>query len=451
MKNYHKVIICLLPFLLFSWFLYYTIPYQDGHRELDSGEYESIANNFALTGRLNHAVAPFKMPSHTIGYHLFLGVIYRFFGLGAVGVVVLIQVMLGLLCCLIVYGMALQLFGPSVALVSLFLAACNLGILVYAQLLMADVLMLTLLLGFLYLFIGFVYDQDLKKLAFAAFILSLSVIVKPVAIYFIVPLMFFIWCALKDSARVKLFACIIAASIFYAPLVGYMAYNYSMYGIFAVTTLVRENLYVYFLPRRILPRLEPELQKNINKKIEATQSEAEFMKVSEEIFNDLVKTRPLLFCFAWCESMFKVFFGIFSTQLKILYNGSIKGGCCSFFAMPGNNAWERLHQYASFGSANKWLTLIAYADIIGLLVRYILVFIAFLLLLQARNYFWLLFFNCYIGYFTFVTGHDGGGRYRMMFEPLLIILAAYALVWLYYVMQKYLSQNKKERYGASGA
>lgn len=227
-----------------------------------------------------------------------------------------------------------------------------------------------------------------------------------------------------------------------------MAYNYSMYGIFAVTTLVKENLYVYFMPRRIYPRLDLVLQQEINKKIESTKSEAEFMQVSEEIFHELIKKRPFLFCFAWCESMFKVFLGIFSTQLKILYNGSIKGGSCSFFAMPGKTVFERMHQYACFGSTNRWLSLIAYVDIMWLLVRYLLVLIAFLLLFQAREYFWLLFFTSYIGYFTFVAGHDGGGRYRIMFEPLLIILAAYAVV---YLVQKYFLKTKKEYYGITGA
>jgi asparagine N-glycosylation enzyme membrane subunit Stt3 len=47
-----------------------------------------------------------------------------------------------------------------------------------------------------------------------------------------------------------------------------------------------------------------------------------------------------------------------------------------------------------------------------------------------------------------VAGHDGGGRYRIMFEPLLIILAAYAVV---YLVQKYFLKTKKEYYGITGA
>jgi hypothetical protein len=432
-KHSLSIIICALSFLAFSSILYYTIPNEDGHRELDSGEYEPIAKNFAKTGNLCHPGPLIKMPCHTVGYHFFLGIFYRIFGLDALPTIIFTQVLLGLFCCFLIYGIALKVFGPLVALVSLACASFNLGILVYAQLLMADVLMLTFLLGFLYMFVCFVMEQNIRKLAAAAVIMSLSVIIKPVALYFIFPLLFFIWFAIKGSLRLKATASILFALFFYVPLLGYMTYNYTMYGVCAVTTLVRENLYVYFLPRRILPRLDCELQSKLIQQIESACSEVERMQISETIFNDLLKNKPLLFCFAWCESMFKTFFGIFSTQLKILYNGSIKGGCCSFFAMSGKTAFEKMHQYACFGSSNKLLTTIAYVELVWLLLRYILIVIACIMLFYAREYFWLLFFACYSGYFTFVAGHDGGGRYRIMFEALLIILAAYAIVELYYI------------------
>ena len=431
----------LIVFVLFSWVLYWAVPDREGHRELDSGEYERVAYNYRETGYLFHPDTPWVMPSHTIGYHWFLAMVYRVFGNNLI-VLMFLQILLGLLCCWLVYLVAFKLFDSSVAVVALAGASCNLGFLVYSQLLMAEILMLTFLLGFLFMFVSFVQEQVLSKLFFAAFLLSISVIIKPVALYYVFPMMVFIGWRTHGTLRIKMIACIVFACSFYMPLLGYMAYNHSMYGIFAVTTLVKENLYIYFLPRRILPRLENALQVHYNKQIEACSSFQERMHVSGEIFNILLKSRPHLFCFAWTESMVKVFFGLYSTQLKGMFNATIKGGSCSFFNMPGANAFRRLYEYAVFGANNTLLKVIACIELVWLLLRYLLIVFAFFILLQTHEYFWTMFFSSYVGYFAFVAGHDGGGRYRMMFESILIVLAAFALIVLYRMICKNLSQSK---------
>ena len=57
---------------------------------------------------------------------------------------------------------------------------------------------------------------------------------------------------------------------------------------------------------------------------------------------------------------------------------------------------------------------------------------SFFVLFESREYFLISFFVLTIGYFAFITGHDGCARYRMMFEGLYIILAAYGLVIIWY-------------------
>lgn len=438
MKKNLLILFSLGLFIFFSVLLYYTIPYPNGHKELDSSEYESVAHVFARTSKLSYPNG--TMPNHTVGYHFFLGIFYRLYGEPALPIIILAQILLGILCCLLTYALALKLFTAPVALIALLGMASNIGLLAYAQLLMADILLLVFLLAFLYTFVSFIYEQKKTYLIACALLLSISVLIKPVALYFIFPLLFFIIYPLY-GLRERVNAAVLFALCFYAPICCYMGYNYCYYNVCAVTTLVQENLYIYFLPRRILPRLEPELQQRYMQQIESTTNNHERMRISGIIFNELLKKRPFIFFFGWAESMFKVFFGTFCTQLKILYNQTIRGGCCSFFAMPGNTALQRLQQYAQFGSIHPLLTAIAYLDIIWLLVRYLFVLLALLLLLYANEYFWFLFFNCYMGYFTFVAGHDGGGRYRLMFEPLLIILAAYALVWVY---QKWLGVHEKK-------
>lgn len=116
--------------------------------------------------------------------------------------------------------------------------------------------------------------------------------------------------------------------------------------------------------------------------------------------------------------------------------------------MQGSSLLERLYNYTQFGTDNAVLQIISLLEMLWLFVLYFLLCYALIVLLYKRDYFLILFWGSYIGYITLAAAFDGCGRYRMMLEPVLLILAAFALVEVYKVIKAYCVTIQKGIYGA---
>lgn len=221
-----------------------------------------------------------------------------------------------------------------------------------------------------------------------------------------------------------------------------MAYNKKVFGVFCVTNLVNENIFIYFLPRRILPQLDTPMREIFTEKINACKDYEEKLELSKEIFFTIAKEHPFIICSAWANAMLRTFLGLYSTQLKSMFNPSIQGGSCSFFNMQGAFL-ERIEKYITFGSKSPYLTLICLIEAWWLIMQYFLVILGFFALLCKKQYSLCFLFGSYISYFSFITGHDGCGRYRLMFEPILILLAAIGIAYLYGLLRQQKSTTTK--------
>ncbi|OGB84079.1 hypothetical protein A3F66_06180 [candidate division TM6 bacterium RIFCSPHIGHO2_12_FULL_32_22] len=212
-----------LIFLFLSLIIFKIMPTK-GHFEIDSVTYDSIATNFAQKGLLLDPRNSFNPPLEVVGYPLFLGLIYRFFG--DILPVVFIQALLALLCFWLM-SRILEILSDScfdtfyftkvrrtlpdfaegfvghgsmtgpIILAILFLT--NLGFLVFTQLLMAEILYVLFLLFFLERFLS-------KKILQAAFIGGLSVVIKPAILFFpvlLVPFIFYVMRATPSQRRAR--------------------------------------------------------------------------------------------------------------------------------------------------------------------------------------------------------------------------------------------------------
>jgi len=119
--------------------------------------------------------------------------------------------------------------------------------------------------------------------------------------------------------------------------------------------------------------------------------------------------------------------GLFVTNLKVLVEPNIRGGDISFFKIKGS-CWERIANYITTGTQQKWIWFIGIFEAIWLFARYVLCFFTLYSMALQRKLSLLCFFCSYLFYFSMITGHDGCARFRMMFEFLLIILAALGVV-----------------------
>lgn len=418
-------------FCLFSLLLYCTIP-KKGHCEVDSSEYIEIAQNYALSGNLVNPDHPHVMPSHSIGYHWFLGIIFTLFH--HTKYIFLLQILLCILCSTLLYTLASVLFNQMTANAVALLFSCNIGFLVYAQLVLAEILFVTFLIGFITFFCHYILQRTTQYLMVSGLLLGCSIIIKPVALFYGIPLAGLVFIFAKQR-KIMLSALLLCS--FYMPVISYMYYNKIVFNQFCVTNLVNENLFIYFLPRRILPQLEPNKQEIYLNQIAQQRSFEHKLSISKEIFFSIAQERPWIICYAWANAMLRTFLGLYSTQLKSIYNSTIQGGSCSFFRMEGT-LLNRIKSYLSFGSLSPYLTLIALWETLWLLIEYLLSIIVLLYLFNQKKYELLLFFCSYISYFSFVTGHDGCGRYRLMFEPILLLLTAFGitLCYAYFVKQQ---------------
>lgn len=442
LKQLFFISFCVGIFLGSSMLLYLMLP-AEGHRDIDSSEYETIAQHYALTGELSHPDFPHEMPSHTIGYHWFLGIIMWL--MSNIRYVFLIQSLLIIVCGFLMYHLTLILFDKEIALTTLAFFYSSIGFSIYSQLLLSEILLSAFLILFIFCFCLFLHVKKTSYLLLAGFSLGCSIIVKPVALFFVIVVYGFVFFIDCRALHKKFFLSFLLLISFYVPVMSYMLYNKKTFGTFCVTNLINENLYLYFLPNRLLPLVDPTMRASSIEALAACTTRAEKQQISKQIFFNIVQKRPLSVCYAWLNAMLRTFFGLYSTQLKSMFNPAIQGGSCSFFNMEGNVV-ERIQKYISFGSVSPYLTLICSIEACWRIIQYFLCIIAFVYLWTTKKYLFFFFFSSYIGYFSCITGHDGCGRYRLMFEPILIILSALALVTLYQCIARKQNFFHKEAY-----
>lgn len=196
-KNSICIVFCLL-FVSFSALLYHSLPSFESHCEIDSTEYDLVARTYAQTGALVHP--DIGRPVHPFGYYWFLGLIYSFFGYNQI-FIFCIQCLLSLLCFLMLYRLTGLLFdNPLIATIAFCIACCNIGFLAYSQLILAEILLTTCLVGFLYSFALFIKKQNIRYLACASLLLCSSVLVKACSALFLYYYgIFYVACNTRNS------------------------------------------------------------------------------------------------------------------------------------------------------------------------------------------------------------------------------------------------------------
>ncbi len=434
---------CVFIFCAISAILLFKVP--DKNRlELDSQLYDRIAKNFAQNSDLSDPNNPQVMPVTAKGYPLFLGLNFKFFGINY-KIIILLQILLSLLCFYLIYNICLLLFNTQVANISLFLSCINLGFIIHAQFILTEILLVTFLLLFLYFFSQFIVQKKFYSITLAGLFLGFSMLVKPVAIFFLpVPVMLIFFSNFFDkvesrvvpqcpaelnakpgSAR-RVYRGIAGFLLtFLLPVSGYILFNYKKYSTLSLNPAGYENIYRYYLPRVLSCKDNISLEmaeKSVDRFV--TDSNNINSRFTPELKNLLLQTvlnSPAIACYIWFKNVIKTYFGLYTTELKVLLNNNLRGGTCSYFKMSGN-IFEKITNYINFGTNSRSVKLIGFLEIFYLLLQYLLIFFVFYSLFKNKQFAVLLLFLGFIIYFALITGHDGFGRYRMVLEPVLIIL-----------------------------
>lgn len=424
MKISASGIILLLATLFFcgtSYFLYrQSLHSRLPHQDIDSQAYLAHADLFYKNNSFAW-VAPEKegYPYYTLGYAFILAIIYKIFGQQQHSVIIL-QVLLALLCALLVYDVIKKIFKQRCGVIGYVFVCTNIGFLVFAQFLLAELWLAFFLLLFFHRLVSFLHDQQRVTILQAGLFLSCSVLIKPAALYFWPLLLPLFWVGSQASVKRFLTLCLVWCCAFYVPLVAYAFHNKMVFNRWYVCKLDTENMLYWFFPNVLACKYDTD--QNIERR---TLRLLPALDVKKKFMSEF-KASPHLFFGVWIKNVVKTWLGLFTTNVKVLVEPDVHGGDISYFKTVGS-LWTKINAYICAGATHWWVCAVGYYEAIWSLIRFGLSILGLLFFLQRRNWSFIYLVIAYCGYFSGITGHDGCARFRMLFEFVLIILAAIGL------------------------
>ena len=428
-----------LLFVLFSCALYRAVPDEQAHFDIDSAGYQELAETFYHTNTFVNQRVPERAPVQPVGYPFFMAIVYKTVGV-KVWALIFVQVMLLWLSIVLLLHVSSLLFSEAVTRVVAYLAVFNVGFLVYPQFILAETVQLFFIMLFMYLFVSFYQSKYWYYLCSSAAILGLSTIIKPTALcspILIIPIVVYVLWRSANGVNAVAGAVLFIIS-FYTPVLLYMLRNYDVYGYFNFAPMMPLNMYQCLLAK-VMSRVEGLPVQDIvdtQLRFSATNTfDAAGWDHAKKLFYDYLWQYPTTFVVVWVQNVTKTVFGLFSTQLKVLIEPLVRGGDCSFFLQEGSFL-ERINAYIVSGSTHWWVCLVSYVEALWSVVRWVLVITGFGFLCAEKKYGLVCIFVLCIMQFSVVTGMDGCCRYRIIFEPILIMICAYALVQWYYLIKR---------------
>ncbi|MBS1987805.1 glycosyltransferase family 39 protein [Candidatus Dependentiae bacterium] len=409
------IIVGALFFCSASLFLYQHVAGADPHQDVDSKAYLANAQLFVQNNSFAWPDAA-RYPYYTLGYALILALLFKLFGLIYTWVII-IQVLLALIIALLLFDIGRKIANNTVGVIAYLLATVNLGFLIFAQFLLAELWLTFFLVLFFHRFVTYLGTQRLIILVQAGFILGISVLIKPAAFYFW-PLLLPLFLVGKNKSFKKFFGITaLWCAAFYLPIAGYMLHNKVTFGRWYVSALDHENTFYWFFPNVLAHKNGTD--QNFEREQLRTLSE---LDVHKKFILELCHA-PRLFIGVWLKNVSKTWLGLFTTNLKVLVEPSVHGGDVSYFKTKGSVA-QRVHAYITSGVTQSWVVVVGYLEIFWSLLRLLLCFIGMLWLIKNHRWNLLWLFTTYLAYFSLITGHDGCARFRMLFEFVLIVLAS---------------------------
>lgn len=451
------VVMCAASLLMFSALSYvvYSHMSYDAHLDHDSFFYDSSARAMSGAGSTDNSsdlrnITVFTessqsehAPIQTIVYPCVVGLIYRLTN-NKMAVVVIFQLLLALLSMLLTYRIAYLLCDKKTALCSLVLCCLNIGFITYTQLLLAEILLTFLLLLFFERWVVCVQTRSYAHAVQAGATLGCSLLVKPIALMVPIFLLFF---ALWHKDRLKQFGLVLVLCAMSYGLVGcYMVRNYVVHNVFSLAPMMSLNVYQCYLSK-VIGRLENRSSYEVAQTTLAFKADDPFDETgwvqARALFYQTVIKHPYTCASIWVENVAKTLFGLFATQFKQLFAGrNNPEHPHSFFWLQGS-LYERLYAYISAGSSSRFIQAICFFEAFWSVFRWFLVLGACWLFYKRQAYGLLALCCMFIGVLACMTGMDGCCRYRMTFEPILVILTAYSLCYGYQRASFIALRNKK--------
>ena len=415
-----------LLYLGISLFTFRASLEERAHKPMDAQGYHSTAMRFVEKGTL---LSVSKSPlNHPIGYPFFLGLFYKIWG-NEVWKIVLFQVLLMLISLVAWYYIIKRLFDENIASYTYLLSIINLGFLIYPQLVLVEVGQFFLCTLFFERLSQFYCASKKTFLVQSGFFLGLSIWLKPSALYFplyCVPFLLGIWLWKRTSI---LYDFLFFSAGFYIPVMLYSLYNYMMFGYIKISYISEYGQY-FFLHKKLLEQIHPSWTERTLSVLLHSHFNTEYMRLDYRYWSDGGKffyqtcwSYPVLVGRHIILNVIKTIIAPCISQWRMYLDTSlIAPYTVSFFQNPKgylipistNSLMGRVMGYGIFYSLLQWALMVC----------------GWRKLLKTNKELFLLFGFVIVSYFSLITFPDGGGRYRLIFEPLFICSAALGFVYL---------------------
>jgi hypothetical protein len=405
-------------FFILSLLLFKQVPPTKNHMDIDSGAYVQAANFLLRDGSfaiLRHS------PYYGLGYPVLLAGLKKIGG-DNIGFIIAVQVLLAWLIMLMIWRIAALLFDRRAAWIAYAFAVTSLGLLVFAQFLLTEILLMLLLSIAVERLLVFFFTQRASALAVAGVALGLSCVVKAVALPFLAPLFVLVVARCWRQEMLKKCATLLVA--FAIPYGAYAVHNRVVFAEHRLDSMVKINFYYWYYPHLLASingTIAPDEQRYLQKNVPLNE-------VGPLLARDVCMYPGKAFM-ALAKNMFKTLMGLYTSNIKLLVDDQFVAGCLSFFRLKGS-VWECAWGYIADNTQHAWIKILGCVETILLLVRYVLMCVGLWALCVRRRWWELAFIVLYLGYFIGITGHDGCARFRMMIDMVILALAAGGIVSL---------------------
>ncbi|MCU0596928.1 MAG: glycosyltransferase family 39 protein [Desulfobacterota bacterium] len=431
----------LVAVILRSGLFFHVLHQPEVVLQPDSRMYVSLSQGLLENGTLSYPGA-LQAPSadRTPGYPAFLAAIFWSAGASLL-TVIFIQILIDSVSCGLVFTLGERLWQGS-GFLSGILAAVNLGMITYSHFILNDSLFLFFFLLFLLGFLKCIRQPSWTLSALLGVVLGAATMIRPVTMYLPLIVMPFLLAASMIQQRRRFLPAagkaLVVGIVFAFCLAPWMARNYAHYGRWSLSSQSGEHLLQYIVPftwqySKGIPFIEGMKQTSDAFKEKAAQANLDLKKASPfevsdfqvSVALDCLKEEPkAALAKAWFFGMVK---NLFAPSI-IDFSYLLKIERPHFFYTEGATTMERAWNFLR--GMKGWFGWAVIGSMV-LLGASRVVQVWGLIHLFRRKPWESLFLVVIIGYFLMVSGPVGYAKYRLPFEPILIVFLAVGLKDLY--------------------
>jgi len=438
--NQLLLLFCFISLTIRLLFISYGFPDEDFLKHSDQSKYlklsEVLSEKLAYDQRFGFVRLPI--------YPLFISLVSQISE--KLYFIILIQHLIGALTIIIIFKIG-KLFSLEIGLLSALFASINLNLIGQSNFILTESIFIFFFSLFIFAYLKFLKGTKTKYIIISSFFLAFSALVRPVVIYlpFII-IIFTLFLKINFLKKIKLsFLFIICYLIVVSP---WLLRNYHYHSSFSFSSQEGSTIIGWYLPH--IDQFEKKIDLQKARELRSNDWQETVIKLPNEIQNNPFKFERAVKVYAYNEILkfnkFSIFQAWFWGSLKNIFSPAM-ADVAYFYQIPHSSFYQTsgdsfLKQTSNFLFKNSNLFysfLIISSLILTLIFRVIQLHGFFCIAKYYRVEF--MFFLVTILYFLIINGPIGSAKYRIPFEPILIIYLAFSIA----ALKNYLFKNDKKR------